>query len=138
MRLLAQLSASPAPHLLSISMRIACVTLFLLSLLCLLLHDSDAFPLTSWSRTTDRRVPGWLRSWRWLFARKGEDDEQAEESVVKNDQTEASEQSASTGQQYPLTLENFGPGQLMTIGDDLVYVPYSSMKNLNNNPEWVW
>ena len=120
-------------------MRLSFVSfLFLLTLLCLLLPDTDAFPLATWSRVADRRMPGWLRSWRWLFSRKGGDDEQTEDPAVKNDQTESSEQTSPAGQQYPLSLESFGPGQLMTIGEDLVYVPYSSMKNLNNNPEWIW
>lgn len=58
-----------------------------------------------------------------------------DDTSVKNDQTD---QSSSMGQQFPLSLEQFGPGAFMNIGEDLVYVPYSSMKNLNNNPEWVW
>lgn len=132
---------SPASHCtITTVMRISSIGLFfLLTLLCLLLEDTSAFPLMSWARVADRRSPGWLRPWRWLFSRKGEDDEQVEDTDrVKNDQTAAADQSSQMGQQFPLTLEQFGPGTFMNIGEDLVYVPYSSMKNLNNNPEWVW
>ena len=108
--------------------------LFLFTLICLLMQDTAAGPLFSWSRAAQRRGTGWLRPWRWLFARKAEEDDEVDDR--QNDQTAAS--SSPMGQQYPLSLEQFGPGQFMNIGEELVYVPYSAMKNLNNNNEWVW
>lgn len=110
--------------------------LLLLTLVCLLPEDATALPLLSWSRFAERRSPGWLRPWRWLFARKAEDDDVAEDTSVKADQTRS--QPSMPHSQFPMSLEQFGPGAFMNIGEDLVYVPYSSIKNLNNNPEWVW
>ena len=103
-----------------------CLTVLVCSLL---LPVSDAWP--SWPRVGDKSGRVWLRPWRWLFARKD-----VEEEDVNKSETDGQESAPTATQQLP--LESFGPGAFMNVGEDLVYVPFSSLKNMNNNPEWVW
>lgn len=106
--------------------------------LCLIVPEVTSFPLFSWASLAERRHMGWLRPWRWFFARKGSDDGDYEGvDSQTNTQVTATDESAQMSQPM-LNLDQFGPGTLMNIGEDLVYVPFSAMKNLNNNPEWVW
>lgn len=105
---------------------------------------------------------GWLRPFRWLFPRKDDDDQDNGDQDVDSSDRQATSNIVSPyaslsqlaaqlispsyagSHLAPSTLspyspfESLGPGTFMTYGDELVYIPFASLREFNLDNAFVY
>lgn len=122
--------------------------ILIIILINLIINKSQVSCERSWQHLEKRRSANrflWL-PWRWFNRRFLKDDSDVpdvlNDAEFGGDDSDADlnalQAKLTPNHRDPGIVESLGPGTFMVYGNELVYLPFNSMRNLNMNPEWLW